>query len=48
MGNFARKRLDFQRVLRLVKNLFGDEQLAALKDYLQAALKLNYNGRVVG
>jgi len=30
------------------ERLFGDEQLAALKDYIQAALKLNYNKRVVG
>ena len=37
-----------ERVFALVKNLFGDEQLSALKDYIQAALKLNYNGRVVG
>ena len=35
-------------VFALVKNLFGDAQLSALKDYIQAALKLNYNGRVVG
>ena len=37
-----------ERVFALVKNLFGDEQLSALKDYLQAALKLNYHKRVVG
>ena len=37
-----------ERVFALVKNLFGDEQLSALKDYIQAALKLNYNGRTVG
>ena len=27
---------------------FGDQQLSALKDYIQAVLKLNYNDRVVG
>ena len=37
-----------ERVFALVKNLFGDQQLHALKDYLQAGLKLNYNKRVVG
>ena len=37
-----------ERVFALLKNLCGDEQLSALKVYLQAALKLNYNGRVVG
>ena len=36
------------RMTRCVKNLFGDQQLSALKDYIQAALKLNYNDRVVG
>ena len=37
-----------ERVFALVKNLFGDQQLSALKDYIQAVLKLNYHGRVVG
>ena len=37
-----------ERVFALLKHLFGDEQLSAIKDYIQAALKLNYNGRVVG
>ena len=37
-----------ERVFALVKNLFGDQQLSALADYLQAGLKLNYNKRVVG
>ena len=37
-----------ERVFALVKNLFGDAQIASLKDYLQAALKLNYNRRLVG
>ena len=35
-------------VFSLLKHLFGEEQLNAIKDYLQAALKLNYNDRVVG
>ena len=37
-----------ERVFALLKNLFGDQQTTALADYLQSALKLNYNGRVVG
>ena len=30
-----------ERVFSLVKLLFGDQQLRALKDYIQASLKLN-------
>ena len=37
-----------ERVFALLKNLFGDAQMSALADYIQAALMLNYNGRVVG
>ena len=37
-----------ERVFALLKNLFGDEQMSALADYLQAALMLNYNQRNVG
>ena len=37
-----------ERVFALLKNLFGDEQMHALADYLQAALMLNYNKRNVG
>ena len=36
-----------ERVFALVKNLFGDEQLSALADYVQAALMLNYNKRSI-
>ena len=35
-------------VFALLKNLFGDAQMSTLADYIQAALTLNYNGRVVG
>ena len=34
-----------ERVFALLKNLFGDAQLATLSDYLQASLMLNYNHR---
>ena len=37
-----------ERVFSLLKNLFGEEQISALADYIQAALMLNYNGRQVG
>jgi hypothetical protein len=32
----------------LLKNLFGEEQLRSLADYIEASLKLNYNKRRVG
>ena len=35
-------------VISLLKNLFGEQQMASLADYVQAALMLNYNGRKVG
>ena len=37
-----------ERVFALLKNLFDDEQMSALADYVQAALMLNYNQRSVG
>jgi len=37
-----------ERVFALLKNLFGEQQLSALADYIQAALMLNYNDRHVG
>ena len=37
-----------ERVFALLKNLFGDQQLLALADYVEAALMLNYNRRIVG
>ena len=35
-------------VFALLKNLFGEQQMLALADYVQASLMLNYNGRRVG
>ncbi len=35
-------------VISLLKNLFREQQMASLADYVQAALMLNYNGRNVG
>ena len=40
--------LSCERVFSLLKNLFGEQQMAALADYVQASLMLNYNGRKVG
>jgi hypothetical protein len=37
-----------ERVFALLRNLFGDEQMNALADYLQTSLMLNYHNRVVG
>ena len=37
-----------ERVFALLKNLFGEQQMLALADYVQAALMLNYNDRMVG
>ena len=37
-----------ERVFALLKNLFGEQQMSALADYVQAALMLNYNQRRVG
>ena len=37
-----------RNVFARLKNLFGDEQMSALADYVQAALMLNYNKHLVG
>ena len=37
-----------ERVFALLKNMFGDEQMSALADYISAALMLRYNEREVG
>ena len=36
-----------ERVFALLKNLFGDDAMSALADYVQAGLMLNYNKRRV-
>ena len=35
-------------VMSLLKNLFGEQQMATLAAYVQASLMLTYNGRNVG
>ena len=37
-----------ERVFSMLKRLFGEQQMSALADYIQAALMLNYNDRAVG
>ena len=37
-----------ERVFSLLKNMFGEQQMAALADYISAALMLKYNKRTVG
>ena len=37
-----------ERVFALLKAMFGDTQLGAIGDYLEAALMLRYNKRSVG
>ena len=37
-----------ERVFSLLKLMFGDTQMSALADMIQAALMLNYNARKVG
>ena len=37
-----------ERVFALLKNMFGEDQLNALADYIEVALMLRYNIRKVG
>ena len=37
-----------ERVFSLLAAMFGEQQMHALADYIQAALMLKYNKRVVG
>ena len=37
-----------ERVFALLKNMFGEQQVSSLADYIQAALMLAYNKRAVG
>ena len=37
-----------ERVFSMLKQMFGDTQMRALMDMIQAALMLKYNGRTVG
>ena len=37
-----------ERVFAMLKHMFGEQQMSALADMIQAALMLSYNDRVVG
>ena len=37
-----------ERVFSLVKNMFGEQQMLVLADYIRAALMLKFNKRTVG
>jgi hypothetical protein len=37
-----------ERVFALLKSMFGEQQMNSLSDFIQAALMLRYNKRVVG
>jgi hypothetical protein len=37
-----------ERVFSMLKQMFGDTQMRALMDMIQAAFMLKYNGRTVG
>ena len=37
-----------ERVFSLLKEMFGEQQMSALADYIRAALMLKFNKRVIG
>jgi hypothetical protein len=48
VGSFTPNSAAAERVFSMLKRMFGDMQMRALVDMIQAALMLNYNGRKVG
>ena len=48
VGSFTPNSAAAERVFSLLKSMFGDEQMWALADMIQAALMLKYNQRNVG
>ena len=48
VGSFTPNSAAAERVFSLLKLMFGDLQMSALEDMIQAALMLTYNGRKVG
>jgi hypothetical protein len=48
VGSFTPNSAAAERVFSLVKLMFGEAQLSALADMIQAALMLRYNKRRVG
>ena len=48
VGSFTPSSAAAERVFSLLKSMFGDMQMTTLADYIQAALMLRYNKRVLG
>ena len=48
VGSFTPNSAAAERVFSMLKFMFGDTQMRALADMIQAALMLRYNGRKVG
>ena len=48
VGSFTPNSAAAERVFSMLKQMFGDTQMSALADMIQAALMLKYNGRKVG
>ena len=48
VGSFTPNSAAAERVFSLLKLMFGDAQMSALADMIQAALMLKYNQRKVG
>ena len=47
-GSFTPNSAAAERVFSALKRMFGDQQMVALADYIQAAMMLWYNDRKVG
>ena len=48
VGSFTPNSAAAERVFSMLKLMFGDPQISALADMVQAALMLRYNKRKVG
>ena len=48
VGSFTPNSAAAERVFSLLKNMYGDQQMTALADMIQAALMLKYNKRPLG
>ena len=48
VGSFTPNSAAAERVFSMLKLMFGDAQMSALMDMIQAALMLKYNGRKIG
>ena len=48
VGSFSPNSASAERVFSLLKCMFGEQQMSALANMIQAALMLKYNQRQVG